>query len=174
MAFIYRHFWLYPIINLNLRGQTLDIGCGIGDMLRARKNTIGVDINSETVDYCQRLGLDARTMEIDRLPFEAASFDSAILDNVLEHIKEPTPLLTEVRRVLRPGGRLIVGVPGERGYAADPDHKVYYDKDTLKNRLVECGFRSIRTLQMPLPITALSRKLTSYCIYGVFETSENI
>jgi SAM-dependent methyltransferase len=73
-------------------------------------------------------------MTPDVLPFADASFDSVLLDNVLEHIEAPTLLLGEVRRVLVPGGRFLVGVPGQRGWESDPDHKVMYDEASSVRR----------------------------------------
>jgi len=171
LAYWYRRAWLYPQLKRHLHGQALDIGCGIGDMLRSRRNTIGVDINPDTVAFCRSQGLDARQMEINRLPFENMSFDSAILDNVLEHIEEPGPLLAEIARVLRAKGTLIIGVPGERGYSVDPDHKVFYDADRLTQTLASAGFTAVRLLRMPLPLPQLSRRLKIYCLYGVFRVN---
>ena len=169
----YRSYWLYPVICRQLRGRVLDVGCGIGDMLRFRPGTVGVDINPATVAFCREQGLDARLMEPDCLPFADAEFDSVSLDNVLEHIQEPMPLLSEIRRVLRREGTLVVGVPGHRGFGADPDHKVFYDEPVLRDTLAKAGFTWTRTLRMPLPINALSKRLRSFCLYGVFTPSDN-
>ena len=105
---VYRRYFLYPRVCHRLHGRTVDVGCGIGDFLQFRPNTIGVDINAHTVAYCKARGLDARLMEPDVLPFEDASFDSALMDNVLEHIAEPAALLRELRP--RPPGALRRGV----------------------------------------------------------------
>ena len=88
---VYRRYFLYPRICHRLHGRTVDVGCGIGDFLQFRPNTIGVDINAHTVAYCKARGLDARLMEPDVLPFEDGSFDSALMDNWLEHIAKPAP-----------------------------------------------------------------------------------
>lgn len=169
----YRRHWLYPAICRHLHGRVLDVGCGIGDMLRFRPNTVGVDINPATVAYCREQGLDARPMDVDQLPFGMAEFDGVTLDNVLEHITSPMPLLGEVRRVLRADGTVVIGVPGPRGFAADPDHKIYYDEALLRDTLARAGFTWRRTLRMPLPIDALGAKLRSYCLYGVFKPTDH-
>lgn len=165
----YRNGWLYPRLSRHLSGKALDVGCGIGDMLRFRPSTQGVDINPHTVDWCRRNGLDASLMQPDRLPFDDQSFDSAILDNVLEHIVSPGALLAELRRVLKPGGTLLVGVPGRKGYACDPDHKVFYDDDALRTTLGAAGFTSRKVFGMPFGSALLDRHLALYCRYGVFE-----
>ena len=46
-----------------------------------------------------------------------------VLDNVIEHIQDPMPLLKECKRVLASKGNIIIGVPLEKGYERDPDHK---------------------------------------------------
>jgi SAM-dependent methyltransferase len=166
----YRRHVLYPRLVKRLRGRMLDVGCGIGDMLAFRPDSVGVDINERTVAYCRAHGLEAHVMQPDRLPFDAGSFDSVLLDNVLEHIAQPTPLLAEVHRVLKAGGRLLVGVPGVRGWHSDPDHKVMYDQASLVDRVCEAGFEGAEVFHTPLFRSAwLSGKVRQYCIYGAFD-----
>ena len=168
LGLFYRRFWLYPRIARHLRGRALDVGCGIGDMLRYRKDTIGVDINPATINWCRSQGLDARLMQIDTLPFESATFDSVILDNVLEHLTEPGPLLREIARVLVPGGNLVIGVPGKMGYTADPDHKRFYDEAALIQFGGELGYRLVTTFHTPFRSRWLDSNASPYCLYGVF------
>ncbi|HRE15454.1 MAG TPA: methyltransferase domain-containing protein, partial [Rhodocyclaceae bacterium] len=131
LALLYRKHWLYPRLCRHLSGAVLDVGCGIGDLLAFRADTTGTDINPRAVAWCRDKGYPAELMMPDVLPFQNSVFDGVVIDNVLEHIADPVPLLDEVRRVLRPGGRALIGVPGRRGYACDPDHKVYYDEAGL-------------------------------------------
>ena len=166
----YRWLLLYPRLVKRLRGRCLDVGCGIGDMLLHRPDTVGVDVNARTVAFCRSRGAQAVQMEPDRLPFDARSFDSVLMDNVLEHIADPGPLLGEVRRVLRPGGRLLVGVPGRRGWDSDADHKVFYDEAGLSARVGAAGFAGLEVFHTPLRRSAwLDLNLRQYCVYGLFE-----
>lgn len=171
LGLLYRTYSLYPRLSSHLEGQVLDVGCGIGDLLRFRPNTVGVDVNPETVAFCQQQGLDARLMPIDVLPFEADSFDRVVLDNVLEHLTAPKPLLAEIARVLRPGGRAVVGVPGSRGYAEDPDHKIFYDERRLIEVFTSAGYQTRAIFHTPLRSAFLERKMRQYCVYGVFEAA---
>ena len=168
LGLLYRRYRLYPRICRELRGRVLDIGCGIGDFLAFRPNTVGVDVNERTVAWCREQGLDAHPMPFDVLPFESETFDGSVLDNVLEHIGQPLPLLREVFRVLKPGSALVVGVPGIRGYECDDDHKVFYGEESLVETLGAAGFRKRRVFHMPLRSKFLDRKLSQYCVYGVF------
>lgn len=166
---LYRRHWLYPRLARHLRGKVLDVGCGIGDMLRFRPGTVGVDVNPETVAVCRAGGLDARVMQADVLPFADATFDGVVLDNVLEHLSEPRPLLLEIHRVLVPGGNLLAGVPGKRGYLADPDHKVFYDEEALESIMTTVGLAKSTSFHMPVDLRWLDARMSAYCLYGVFE-----
>jgi SAM-dependent methyltransferase len=165
---LYRRLWLYPRLCDALAGRVLDVGCGIGDFLRFRPGTIGVDIDAEAVGWCRAQGLDARSMTPERLPFDDRVFDGVVLDNVLEHLAAPEALLDEIRRVLREEGRLIVGVPGSRGFTADPDHKIHYDEPSLTAVLQHHGFCCEQIMHMPWRSGFLESRLRQYCLYGIF------
>lgn len=165
---LYRRFWLYPRFSRYLSGHVLDIGCGIGDFLAYRPETVGVDVNPHAVKWCRQKGLAAGMMESDRLPFNVASFDGVVLDNVLEHLSDPIPLLAEIHRILVPSGHLLVGVPGKRGFAYDPDHKVFYDELELSVVMSKASFNQQALFHMPLKSDWMSQRLSQYCLYGVF------
>jgi len=167
-ALWYRDLWLYPRICKHLRGTVLDIGCGIGDMVRHRPQTVGVDVNPNAVNLCQSQGLKVRLMQPDRLPFADGEFDGAILDNVLEHLERPEPLLAEVRRVLRAAGSFVVGVPGECGFAKDSDHKRHYSEGELIHSMQGAGFELAQIFHQPFYSRLLDRHFRYYAIYGVF------
>lgn len=164
---IYRRFWLYPALCRRLHGKVLDVGCGIGDFLRFRPETVGIDINPHNVNYCRQDGLDAHNAA-DKFPFPDHAFEGVVLDNVLEHIEDPGPILAEIRRVLKPNGTLLIGVPGRKGYAADPDHKRYYDKLSLCRLVEGRGFKTQAILPMPVALPGLDRLLSLYCLYAYF------
>ena len=167
-GFLYRKFYLYPKLHSYLRGRTLDIGCGVGDFLYMYKNIIGVDINTDCVDYCNSKGLNVLFMDFDILPFENNSFDSIILDNVIEHIEIPSNLLNEVKRVLTPNGILLIGVPCEKGYKFDSDHKNFYNIKSLQT-LLSSDFILKHHFYTP-PFFYLFRKLfRQVALYAIFK-----
>ena len=168
----YRRYWLYPVICRYFHGNVLDVGCGIGDFLRYRSGTVGVDVNPYAVAYCQKQGMNSHLMKLDKLPFNTSEFCGANLDNVLEHIQQPMPLLGEIRRVLRPNGTLIVGVPGRKGFASDLDHKVYYDEVLLRKTVTQAGFQWQHKIIMPLFVNILDKQIRIFCLYGIFTRSD--
>jgi SAM-dependent methyltransferase len=168
LGHLYRNYILYPKIAKNLQGKAVDIGCGIGDFCIFRKDTTGIDINPFNVNYCKQLGLkEVYTIE-NNFPLPDEGFDSALLDNVLEHLENPTQLISEVHRILKSHGRFVVGVPGIKGYASDPDHKVFYDLNKMKLLIEPLGFRFHHSFNMPVNLKFLSKKIRQFCLYGVF------
>ena len=170
---IYRKFWLYPRLYGRLQGLTLDIGCGIGDFLEYKQDAFGTDINERNIQHCIDRGLNAKLMAVNVLPFGNEEFHSVLLDNVIEHILDPIPLLSETHRVLKPEGVVLVGVPGVQGWKSDSDHKKEYNE----NQLVECmqiaGFDHLEMFHTPLwKSDWLSRNIRQYCIYGLFTASK--
>ena len=162
----YRNFILYPRLNVYLRGKVLDIGCGIGDMLSYRKNIIGLDVNPLNIDFCKKRQLEAYVMKPDVIPFGDKTFDSVLLDNVLEHIEKPSLLFKEMKRVLKADGILLIGVPGIKGYQSDDDHKVFYDEKKLYALALKNRFNVNRFFYTPLIKSKfLSKHLRQYCIY---------
>lgn len=171
VGLLYRKIYLYPRLCRYLKGRALDIGCGIGDMLDFRANTIGVDINPNLVDWCRKRNLDARLINGYSLPFGNHEFQSVIMDNVLEHILNPEKLLSEIYRVISHNGNFIIGVPGALGFNYDKDHKIYYKEELLVNTLSNAGFSKKLIFYMPFYSDWLNKKLRQYCIYGVFTPS---
>jgi SAM-dependent methyltransferase len=171
LGYLYRQYFVYPRVSARLQGRALDVGCGLGQFLQFRLNTEGVDVNSRCIQHCKARGLKVHLIGNTTWPLEDKAFDSVIMDNVLEHISEPSSTILEIRRVLKPNGILIVGVPGIKGYAFDKDHKVHYDRKLLDSVLDEHGFSSLEHFYTPAHSEFLNQKLKQYCLYGVFRMS---
>jgi SAM-dependent methyltransferase len=94
------------------RGRLLDLGCGNVPLFEAYREMVDEVI---CVDWPQSLHqqqhVDAFADLTQPLPFADASFDTVVLSDVLEHIPDPENLLSEISRVLRPEGSVVIGVP---------------------------------------------------------------
>ncbi|HEV2033372.1 MAG TPA: methyltransferase domain-containing protein [Candidatus Dormibacteraeota bacterium] len=152
--FVGRRRILLTILNRYIGAGTqggrriLDVGCGTGTMLiyLARfGNAQGVDIDEEAIEYCHARGLTQVSQSAaDSLPFSNDTFELVTVLDVIEHIDDDVGVLREVRRVLRPGGRLLVTVPAYMFLWGRQDrvnlHKRRYVAPELRKRLQSAGF----------------------------------
>jgi SAM-dependent methyltransferase len=139
-------------------GRVLDVGCGAGFFLRAldaaRWERYGVEVGPGAAEAASRfLGRDrVRRCPLLEAEFEAASFDVVTLWSSLEHMRDPRANLLETKRILKPGGVLIVQVPNAGSYQARwfrgrwfaldvPRHRYHFDTETLRSLLESTGFR---------------------------------
>ena len=144
----------------------------IGNFLRYRSNTVGVDINKNNIEYCKSRGLTVQLLQKNgKIPYGNDSFSGVVMDNVIEHIaaEEVDAVIGEVFRALRPNGTIVVGVPGIKGYHSDCDHKVFYTELTLAALFNRHGLDIVTSFRMPLPWQFLEHYLSQYCVYAVFQ-----
>lgn len=104
--------------------KILDVGCSYGFFLkmiserREPERVTGVDLNPEDVERAKSLGLpnsDFYTGDAEDLNFLSPnSMDVVVCTEVLEHVRKPKNALKEFKRVLRPGGKLILTVPNDK------------------------------------------------------------
>lgn len=105
-------------------GAVLDIGAGTGvvalGLHKRGRRVLGIDISVPMLRRAQgRLGGRVLAADGRCLPLGTSSVDHAVSVWVVHHLEDPVPLFTEVRRVLRPGGRYIV-CPNYRITGGDP------------------------------------------------------
>ena len=155
-------------------GRILDVGCGAGFFLRAldptRWDRFGVEIGKAASEQAARaLGLDqVRAGTLVEAAFDDSCFDLVTLWSALEHTNEPRANLIEARRILKPGGTLIVQVPNAASYQARwfngswfsldaPRHRYHFSAMGLDRLLSQTGFETYRR-------TFLSRAHNSHAL----------
>ncbi|TMD76200.1 MAG: class I SAM-dependent methyltransferase [Chloroflexi bacterium] len=127
--------------------RLLDVGCGTGTMVASLARygcAYGVDVDHEAVGYCLERGLDVVAQASgEHLPFPDESVDVATMLDVLEHIADERASLSEVTRVIRPGGHLLVSVPAYRFLWGAQDevsmHHRRYSARLLRERVEAAG-----------------------------------
>ncbi len=142
--------------------RVLDLGCGAGEfsaaLAQAGAEVIGADVAEAALERARRRhpGLCFVSVPFDGpLPFEDCSFELVWAGEVIEHVADTALWLSEVRRVLSPGGRLLVTTPSHGrlrlalfGVAAfsEPlgDHLHLYTRRSLAELLGEFGFDPVR------------------------------
>jgi ubiquinone/menaquinone biosynthesis C-methylase UbiE len=92
----------------------LDAGCGTGlNLASMPPGSTGIDLNPRNLDLIRKRLPDRQLVEgdIEKMPFDDASFATVVCTEVLEHVPYPATALKEIHRVLKPGGMLIGSVP---------------------------------------------------------------
>jgi SAM-dependent methyltransferase len=96
-------------------GRFLDVGCGTGDMVAAMQRlgmeAEGVEPSRFAAEQARAAGLAVFCGTLHEAGFAGERFDSVSMIHVLEHTPDPVAVLRECRRILKPGGELVVGVP---------------------------------------------------------------
>jgi 2-polyprenyl-3-methyl-5-hydroxy-6-metoxy-1,4-benzoquinol methylase len=147
-------------------GRVLDVGCGEGrfaaDLAQAGMTVVAIDVAEEPLRRARALHpvLDLRIVPAEApWPLPDASFDVVWAGEMIEHVADTAGWLSEVRRLLRSGGSLLLSTPAHgrlatlgvalsgRAFDAhfDPraDHLRFYTRRTLRRSLEDFGFQDI-------------------------------
>lgn len=137
-------------------GRTLDVGCGVGrNLANLGGDVVGVDHNADAVARCRAEGFAAYTAA--EFPESAdarlGTFDALLFSHVLEHMDRAraAALVAEYRPYLRPGGRIVMITPQERGYASDATHVELHDLDGLRAIAGDLGLAVEQARSFPFP-----------------------
>jgi dolichol-phosphate mannosyltransferase len=138
-------------------GPVLDVGCGSSHIIELLpEGSVGVDVLMRKLRFNRRFGVPMVNGSGFELPFPDQSFPCVLSSQVIEHVPKDSPMIDELCRVLRPGGRLVIGTPDysrrewvylEKIYArvapgayAD-EHIAHYTREELKGILGHKGLQ---------------------------------
>ena len=158
-------------------GGALDLGGGdgrLGALLETRELVIA-DVSAVALERARRRVPAARLVELDPdapLPLDDNVFDLVLLADTIEHVRDVQLLLSEARRVLRPGGRLAVATPAHgrltalrlllRGFESEHDplspHLRLFTARSLRRVLRELGFEIESLRRSSGDLLALARR----------------
>jgi SAM-dependent methyltransferase len=178
-----RHWWyrgrrkvlerVVEDLRLPARARILDAGCGSGrNMVElARHGTVtGIELSETSVALARerRMG-EVIAGSVLEMPFEADSFELAASLDVIEHLEDDLAALRELRRVVAPGGSLLVTVPAYQwlwsGHDEINHHFRRYTRRSLQRAGEEAGWQQVRTTyfnSLLLPAAVLLRVLDRF------------
>lgn len=142
--------------------RVLDLGCGTGLMLEhlnAQHWAVGLDFSPLALDFSRRRGATRLVQgDVQRLPIVPDSFDIVTALDLAEHVEHDDVFFREVRRALRPGGRLVLTVPAHPFLWSDHDEALFhyrrYTRAELRAKLLAAGLR-IERLSYGISVTFL-------------------
>lgn len=145
----------YMFIPVQSGGRLLEVGFGSGAMLaqHARRGWVveGIDFDAAAVANARAKGLAVKAGDLASQQYPDASFDAIVSSHVIEHLHDPAAFLRECRRILKPGGCLVVVTPnadscGRQWYGAawfpldPPRHLLIFSAASLQAIGVQAGF----------------------------------
>jgi 2-polyprenyl-3-methyl-5-hydroxy-6-metoxy-1,4-benzoquinol methylase len=133
----------------------LDIGCATGMLIESMKkegwDVQGVDVCRESAEYGKsHRGVDIFPGTLEEAHFPDGAFGAVHFSHLIEHVPDPRGFLSEVRRILAPGGYALITTPNIDGFqarlfgkawrSAIADHLVLFSRKTLVRLVTESGF----------------------------------
>lgn len=135
--------------------RVLDIGTSTGTNLRMLaelgfRNVQGLDLSPAAISYCAEKGLGEVALgDVCNIPFEDGTFDLVLATDIIEHVDDDAKALSEMRRVLKPGGKVIITVPAFGFMKGLQDrvaqHKRRYVRSQLLERAANAGLNVSRS-----------------------------
>jgi SAM-dependent methyltransferase len=175
-----RHWWyrgrrtvlsrVIADLGLPRPARVLDAGCGSGrNMVELAQlgAVTGVELSKTSVSLARaRLLGDVVEGSVLAMPFDPDSFDLAVSLDVIEHLDEDVEALRELRRVVAPGGALLVTVPAYEwlwsGHDEINHHHRRYTRRSLQRVAEQAGWKQTRTTyfnSLLLPVAIMLRAL---------------
>ena len=141
-------------------GRVLEIGCGRGILLETLVNR-GFEVHGVELHEQAFQGIDPRVKQhvsetLSDLHFPAGHFDEVIIWHVLEHLPDPRGTVREIRRILKPGGVMVVAVPNFASWQSRwsknawfhldlPRHLFHFPVESLKRLITREGLHCTGT-----------------------------
>ena len=162
--------------------RVLDVGCGSGELLARMRDlgwsVEGVDFDPRAVEAARSRGLTVRRGDLHTHHYPDATFDVVHLRHVIEHVFDPVGVLAECRRILKPGGRLVLITPNSSSwghahfdrdwYALDPPRHLHlFHVSNLRTAARRAGFVKVVTRAMCHEARTVLALSAMYRTYGL-------
>ena len=162
--------------------RVLDLGCGVGHLLAwlgrrvpGRYHGIDLSLNSVRAARCAAERVEVSVGDAGRLPFRDASYDRVVSNGAAHHLPDVPAAFREIRRVLRPGGRVVLHEPVDSPVTgairrtlfrrspyespADLSQKHGFTRELVERALREAGF---------VEVNAVPRDFLAYPLSGMY------
>lgn len=152
----------------SVTGKTLDVGCATKPYEPLFRSDIYHGLEIETTVHSDESRADFY-YDGNVFPFQEGEYDSVVTNQVLEHVFNPDQFLSEINRVLKPGGSLLLTVPFVWDEHEQPYDYARYSTFGLKSLLEKHGFEILRQHKTVPDLQALFQLLNGY-LYKISAT----
>jgi len=128
-------------------GRTLDIGAGDG-LITSLIDAEGIDDNETAVKLAKEKGVNVILGDAYGMPYKKNIFDNVLMGDVIEHLKYPAKVIDQIKKVLKPKGRLYIVTP-PKGGKMDKYHYKEYTPEELQQYIENFGFKTMNVTVRP-------------------------
>lgn len=174
-----KYFYLNNILG-DVQGPTIDFGCGAGQLLtRLPSGSLGLEVNPFLVEVLRKARLNIELYDPENDQFSLRNLTSNYYKTfVTTHVLEHFPNAAQKWRILlnschRLGiQRVIMVVPGVKGFHADPTHKTFIDRSYLEQEsLLNCqGYVATKIQYFPVNLAIIGNYFTFHEFKVVYES----
>lgn len=161
-----------------IKGKILDVGCACGGALIPFKelgwDVYGCDYDENQINYGKKQGLNLVGGGLDAIELRSSQFDVILLNDVLEHQRDPQSFLLRLKKILKPNGVIYIQMPGIRDLENNdyPDflrdlqlaHLFYWDLTQLDFLFCLAGFEMIKGNEVIKALFRISPKQSNLTI----------
>lgn len=160
-------------------GKVLDVGCATGYFLEVAQSfgweVAGVELSAYSAGLAAaKFGKQIFNGTLEQAAYPAATFDLVTLSDLIEHVPDPLAFLNEVRRILKPGGLVVIVTPDLQSLTERVmrgkwshyklEHIYYYSQATINSCLEKSGFTPVKIKPAPKYLN-LAYIINQFAIY---------
>ncbi len=152
----------YDLFFSDVSGKILDVGCSTGNFLaHCSKDSEGIDYDKAQLMVARYRGLKVKKCDLntERFPFKDNTFDAVNAMSVIEHLKDSRNCMSEIRRVLKKGGKFVAITPNllywKFKFWDFFDHYTPFTRIRLKDLCKNAGFSDIKIHYYTFNVTGL-------------------
>jgi len=139
----------------HMAGPILDIGCATGNFIAVNPEIIeGIEKDEESVNIARSRGFKVSKIDIEKemSALDGEKYQAIYAKQIIEHLKEPSEFMRQIKRILKPGGKAVILTPNcpyllHKTFWDDYTHQHPFTKKSLAMIAYDAGFRNLKVYE---------------------------